>query len=492
MRNQFKKLVQIFLAAAAMFFLLIGPVHSADNFFLYGNQGATNISDVDIPPVIDSWFTAVDFFRDGPNEGKMLAATGRWVYIQAAVGSSEWIKVGEVNVTMDPSFIKISPSGEQVALGMGYYGKLLVFNASVLDAGTPEAPVDLIASEQVKKFYENCYDAAWVGETHLVINGDWWVEYGVSLESGVAALDIRNEDNWSVPVCGIIPGSSSGIAVDQDNNLYFGIGYSENRTGEIKVWPANTWWSDSRALGMEMAYDGPEGFIIAEGVLSAAYLGFDGEGNLHVGRGPFGTSYCCISPPSEEAGFAALINHRLLDEARAFIADPTVGFSPLADAGETQGDYYREFAPDPCMNDTVTGILAMGDSISVFWNPTNTDCNIGGGDDYWGPGVHPKLTTYTIDPTRDGDNDGVLDVADWSPNIWDATNADADNDGYGNIIDADFNNDDLVELKDFLYFRNNYQSADPITNMNSDGIVDLSNTLLFQKQYGETAPYYNF
>ncbi len=230
--------------------------------------------------------------------------------------------------------------------------------------------------------------------------------------------------------------------------------------------------------------------MIIEEVLSSAYLGFDGEGNLHVGGGQFVEN--SNDPTGEEIGFAALINHKLLDEARAFIADPAVGFSPLADAEETQGGYYREFAPDPCRNDTATGILASGDSISVSWNPTNATCNIGGNDDYWGPGVHPKLTTYTIDPNRDGDNDGVLDVADWSPNTWDDTNTDADNDGYGNIIDADFNNDDIVDLSDQLYFINNYGSADSIADMNSDGIVDLSDLLLFRNQYGELAPYYNF
>ena len=492
MKKKCKVMGTGFLASVFLFFLLLsGPAGAADDFFLYGEQGSENITEADAPVVSGtSWFTATEYFRDGIHEGKMLAATGKSIYIQAAEGSSNWIKVAEVVNNMDPCFIRISPSGEKVALGTGYMKDLLVFDTSLLDQGTPETPVDLINSDQVNKYDEIYYDAAWVGETHLVINGGWWVDYPRTSNSGISLLDVTipgGPDNMAKAVCGIIPGASSGIAVDSDNNLYFGIGQSQTRTGEIKVFPASSWWTGSGGVGTMMGYDDDEAngsFIIAAEVLSAAYLGFDGEGNFHVGGGQFVENQ--NDPTGEEIGFVSLISHKHMEAARAHILDPAEPFTPL---DETRGSLYRELYSDPCMDDTAMGIMANGSNLTVVWNGNDGGCKgiIG---DWWYAGVQPVMTTYHVDAGRDGDSDGVYDVADYSPNTYDPDNIDSDGDGYGNIIDADFNNDDIVDLSDMLYFRNNFGSADSTSDMNSDGIVDLSDMLLFRSKYGKTAPYY--
>ncbi len=472
----------------ALFILLWAlPALAADDFFLYGNQGDANIAEAHAPIVTDGWFTAVDYFRDGPHEGKMLAANNKSVFIQDAPGSSSWTRVAKVDNVMDPSFIRISPSGEKVALGLGFGQELLVFEAALLDSGSPDAPVDLSYNDNVKTFYERYYDAAWVGEDHLVINGGWWIVQGVEANSAVTALDVTSEDNMAVPVTGTILGASSGIAVDEENNLYFGVGYERvdpgqpTRTGEIKVFPADAWWNGAGPIGTALSYDGPHGLTIAHNVLSAAYLGFDGEGNLHVGGGQY------LEDNPAELGFAALISRKHMDAVRERIFDSSFPFAPL---DETRGSLYRQIQADPCGDDTATGILANGSDLTISWNGNETGACAGSNHDLWQPGSQPVLTTYHVDDTRDGDSDGIFDVADTSYNTYDPGNRDTDNDGYGNIIDGDFNNDDVVNFMDFMHFRQKYGTTDPHADLNSDGIVNFFDYMLFRGLYGKKAPYH--
>ena len=498
MKKRFKGSVLGLLGTAVVILLLAGPGQAADNFFLYGNQGEQNITDAAAPTVggslgSQSWFTAVEYFTAGAQKGRMLAATGTRIYISSGSGNDvQWTLVAEVDYLMDPGFIRISPSGSQVALGLGFGQPLLVFDATVLDGGSPESPVHLIDSPLVKTFYENYYDFAWVDESHLVINGGWWVVYGELSRSGIAALNITDENNYTVPVCGRIMGASSGIAVDEDKNLYFGIGSGGNRTGEIKVFPASVWWTGSGPTGRELFYDETQGsFVIAQNVLSSAYLGFDGEGNLHVGGGQY------VQANPAEVGFAALINHKLLDDARAHILDPENNAFEVLD--ESRGSLYREFAPDTCMNDTATGVFANGSDLTVMWNSTNNTCTPGGGThnedpdwDLWDTGVIPVLTTYHVDDQMDADNDGYLDVADFSPNTPDSNNIDSDGDGYGNIIDADFNNDGTVNMSDLVRLQAQWNLNDPNMDMNGDNTVNMTDLLLLQNQWNKSEPYYNF
>lgn len=484
MRYKWNRQWTLTAAVAFICLALMGSAQAAPDFHLYGNQGSGNIIDQNIPEVYNSYFTAVDYFRAGPNEGKMLAATGKDVYIQDAVGGSTWTKVATVKDNMDPAFVRVSPAGTQIALGLGWGQHILVFDTSILNAGTP---VDLNTNPNpdVKDYPENHYDAAWAGETHIVINGGEWVVPGQSAVSGVASLDVTDAYSITQGVCANIPGASSSIAVDANKNLVFGIGAGTN-TGELKVWPAAEWWAGSAPLSTVLDYD-TTGLKFAASILSAAYLGFDSQGNLYAGGGQF------LNPPvgqvNLESGYAALISAKVIQDA----LDTNV---PLYEVDETKGGQYREFSPDVCRNDTATGALATPRGLSVLWNPASapgsSSCVIGGNNDYWQAGVAPVVTEYRVNITLDGDNDGFLDVADHSPGTAHTANVDTDGDGYGNIIDADFNNDGIVNVNDFGEMQGTFGTSDPETDMNSDGIVNANDAGYFQQQYGKTAPYYNF
>ena len=161
-------------------------------------------------------------------------------------------------------------------------------------------------------------------------------------------------------------------------------------------------------------------------MLSAIQLGFDVDGNLHVGGGDaFGTSGVSA------LGYAALIRHSVVSRVLA----PTPG-APVAEGNALE---YRELAPDPCENDSSTMADAglWGSSLAVGWNPNGAVCGAPGTDP-WGPGVTPILAVYVPASAPDGDLDGVPDAAD---NAWLTANPgqqDADGDGYANAADADF------------------------------------------------------
>jgi hypothetical protein len=56
---------------------------------------------------------------------------------------------------------------------------------------------------------------------------------------------------------------------------------------------------------------------------------------------------------------------------------------------------------------------------------------------------------------------------------------DTDRDGYGNLCDADFNNDGTVTGSDFTIFSTAFNSGDELTDMNGDGTVTGSDFTLF-------------
>ena len=94
----------------------------------------------------------------------------------------------------------------------------------------------------------------------------------------------------------------------------------------------------------------------------------------------------------------------------------------------------------------------------------------------------------------DFDGDGVPDSLDNAPETAPGTGnpnqIDADFDMYGNLCDGDFNNDNVVGLSDFNYFKSKWLLADPVADMDSNGTVGLSNFNLFKGRWLGSAPYF--
>jgi glycerophosphoryl diester phosphodiesterase len=91
----------------------------------------------------------------------------------------------------------------------------------------------------------------------------------------------------------------------------------------------------------------------------------------------------------------------------------------------------------------------------------------------------------------DNDGDGISDRDD---NCFDTANlgqCDTNQDGYGNACDADYNNDGLVGIADFGWFRNHHHRSvgdpdfDPDLDSNCDDVIGLPDFNLLRSSFGD-------
>ena len=63
---------------------------------------------------------------------------------------------------------------------------------------------------------------------------------------------------------------------------------------------------------------------------------------------------------------------------------------------------------------------------------------------------------------------------------------DSDNDGHGNMCDADFNNDGVVNFGDYNILQLEFFSQEAVnTDMSGDGVCNFAELALFQKHFGK-------
>lgn len=403
--------------------------------------------------------------------GKILAATDRTLYLQNNFGSSVWLAVAGTPEFMDPSFLEISPRGTRVALGIGYLKPLYVFAPEVLSV---ESPPLLGAEGKGLVLDVNYYDATWLDERYLFINA------GSFVGSEVYALDTErlNPGLSPIAIVGGIPGASAGITFDSSGNLVTGIGYGV-ATGQLKIWTA----AEVRAAleGDTLDYES-SGHLLAEGVLSAASLGFDSEGNLLVGGGD-------VFGASGDYGYAALLRREVIER----VLD---GGPPL---DRTVNSEFDEIAPDPCKNDdSVRARYVQGlDMLVVTANLTSSppDC---AEVDWSGTGstAGPQVQLYFSESALDSDGDGVPDGVDNAYLTPNPDQLDTNGDGFGDVVDFDFDESGRVDAADLSLLLDRFGArrgdAEFVARYDLDGsgVIDLRDGARLLERWGTRAPWY--
>ena len=530
-------------ALLATILLLAVPLTTARADNEFENYGNYHVSNIVLPEVMGGWFDAVDYFpaKDsdgsditaaiGPYEvaGRLLVANKKTIYLQKNYGSGcamgswtvgqddlvstspdvhilpgghdNFIPVATVSIvneypsgmgSMDPSFIKVSPDGDRIALGMGWGQPLLIIDISVLDPGNPpllNGTDGLTPITGVKEWTSpsvEYYDAEWVDNDRLAMNADygWDPGSGSGTGSQVDILDVTSQGNTRVTVInnigagGSTGGASADVTIDLNGNIITGNGYDygdNSHTGELMIFENGDWES---AYGSATALNyQADGYLLAENVLSAAQLGVDKDNNLHVGGGSW------LGTVGDELGYAAIIHADVLDDVMYN------GGGPL-DEGDP--DQYRELAPDPNGDDSATSPVVYNpwsEGLSVVWNPN------GGygfpGTDLWCIGSRPIMTTYYGANPPDSDGDAIPNGSDNAYLTPNAGQEDSDGDGWANAADADFDGSGTVNYQDYLEFKSNYgSSGESVYDMNSDGSVNYSDYLNLKGQYGSSAPWY--
>jgi hypothetical protein len=84
----------------------------------------------------------------------------------------------------------------------------------------------------------------------------------------------------------------------------------------------------------------------------------------------------------------------------------------------------------------------------------------------------------------DTDGDGVADDEDNCTLVPNPDQRDTDRDGIGNICDGDFNNDCMVNRRDFAYMRAVFLTPNRHADLNGDGVVDFLDLVLLRGMRG--------
>lgn len=84
----------------------------------------------------------------------------------------------------------------------------------------------------------------------------------------------------------------------------------------------------------------------------------------------------------------------------------------------------------------------------------------------------------------DADGDGIFDDADNAIYVNNPDQFDADGDGYGNIVDADLNQDMMVDFFDLSMFDGAIGSSDANADFNGDGSVDFFDLSILDGLFG--------
>lgn len=370
--------------------------------------------------------------------GRLLAAHGKKLFLQETFGLSDFAVVATLDANMDPSFVKVSPDGEWIAIGVGHGQPLHVAPASLLSTATPP---NLSTHPAVSSFSANYYDAVFRDSRHLFINGGW------GSGSGIYVLDTQAGPGAAIlPLFDDIPGASAGLAFDHDGNLITGVGWGATRTGELRIVPAAL--IDAALAGETVISYEDDGLLLAHHVLSAAHLAVDAEGNLFVGGGDvFGST--------GEFGYAALISSEVLGR----VLD---GGPPL----DPDDDHELvRIAPDPCANDDTVSIVYV-DAVEmaiVSANLASLPPNCAATD--WSYGPTPVVAHFPPD-APDDDGDGIpngmdpdhsprqfLDQAYFSRFV-DAFGATSDDPGFDPALDLD--DDGAIGWGDYALVRDHW------------------------------------
>lgn len=264
-------------------------------------------------------------------DGRIIAMTGRTLFVETGVGSGVFAASASLDASIlpagaaaDPAFVRISPDGTSIALGLGSGKPVAILpTGAVLGAGGGNIGA---ATAGVRLYNVSHSGAAWQNGSRLALTAGTFGQ-----PSRVTLLDTLSDPAApSNPVIIVnIGGASGGIAFDAAGRLFTGNGFDlaagggPSTTGTIRAFsPAE--WNTPGGADFETA-----GTFIGE-VLSVSGLGFDAEGNLAVGGGDFGDG---------DFGYLGLLNGSAIASALAGggpidAADPLVlrRLMPAADA----------------------------------------------------------------------------------------------------------------------------------------------------------------
>ncbi|MEO8445827.1 MAG: thrombospondin type 3 repeat-containing protein [Gammaproteobacteria bacterium] len=120
----------------------------------------------------------------------------------------------------------------------------------------------------------------------------------------------------------------------------------------------------------------------------------------------------------------------------------------------------------------------------VLWYEGYLPHSASEGSNLWHSTGVRLVSNLTPPPPLDTDGDGVPDASDNCTLVANPDQFDGDGDGYGNLCDADLNNDGFSNAQDTVLFRARIGTSDAAADLNHNGFVNAQDTTLFRKLLG--------
>jgi hypothetical protein len=192
------------------------------------------------------------------------------------------------------------------------------------------------------------------------------------------------------------------------------------------------------------------------------------------------TEYAVVVVSLEDTGSAVNTPPVAVDDSYSTSAStPLVVAAPgiLANDSDVDGDTLTVTShTQPVASGTTTpaGTVAVnpdGDftytPVSGFFGAATFDYTISDGNN----GVAAAAVLIAVS-APDTDSDGILDDQDNCIDVQNADQRDTDNDGYGNICDADFDGNNVVDSTDLSDLKAALRSTSTDKDLNGNGVVD--------------------
>ena len=177
-----------------------------------------------------------------------------------------------------------------------------------------------------------------------------------------------------------------------------------------------------------------------------------------------------------------------ISESEIVVTDSQPGVVPILDTGSDDGDMLLSWgetwiytATAQALNlDTPPGEITVVQGCNTNRNTYQNTGRI----EVIGAAVFDEDVSHYCNPIiDDSDNDGVHDDQDNCILKINTEQQDTDNDGHGNICDADFDQSCIVDMSDLSLFKQAFFGTDPVIDMNSDGVVNVGDLSLFKNLF---------
>lgn len=301
------------------------------------------------------------------------------------------------------------------------------------------------------------------------------------------AAGYAGEDSFEYELSNGINAATAAVAV---NVLAF-------KATDDQVTVLSNFSTDLRVAVNDVGFQDPVSLSLTSG---------PGQGYAYVSSSPGNRNAVALSYTATSGSYTTALNYQLSDGVHTDIGRVTINVVPyiaqddaaVVGSGNTVGIHVTD-------NDLGFGYPR---AVELFTIPTHGAAQVLNSEGYCcGPvtinytasagfvgddsfqyviddGVRSAIATVKVHVITDVDNDIVDDAVDNCLGVANASQLDADGDGYGNWCDGDFNADKLVTVADLAFLRSVFATSNAKADLDGNGLVSVPDLARFKVLFG--------